>query len=540
MSACIQSAATRSSSTAASRPRRRGVRLACLGVLLIAGRRRAHALVPEHSACRSGVAAERPAASSKRIAHFVATRGSAHDESAGSEERFFAEEQVVVTTKVCVVVEPPRLQKYHWYRLLGRKPASGMPRDEHARVDAHASACAARHGAHNASAHHGAWVEALHRVVPCTTPQRASLVAHDYCFHLEHMARFAPEPQPAAAGRAARPRIITQWYPGLTLLMSEFHTSNFNHFNRDAAFLQHALGVLNLPAQRILALEQREDLRSWGLDHMRAQLPAELQRQLIWVNISGMLHRPQLSALDLFRIADSIRAADARAHGGADARAPQLRPQVHLCFEALAQKYAMYSADRRAFDDMRARSYAFCHVSPGREPSYILFESRSHEPWEGGTRIVSNHREVRAALDRVAERFKLGVRIVTFGDMDYCGQVHAVAGARALVGVHGQGLTNAIFLRRGAALIELFSRHFTLRGPEALTQGHVPLALAANMQYAAGYVESTCAEYLHWKFHRECASIVNTTELEHVLLPQVLRAGSDMFGKKSAWPKRGW
>lgn len=482
----------------------------------------------EHPACLLHPAAN--ASVSSRIVDFLSAN---NHSSLPSVERLFQEEKVLVTTKVCVAVQRSGLQ---WRRYRLKVQRNGRVR----------STCIAN--GQSTFGYHGVWVEEMRQLVPCAVPQRVVLLQHPYCYKLDHRADPDPDPMPTAgtpppSAAAAAPantsqgRVTTRWFRGLTLLMAEKHSTNLNHFNRDIVAMLHVHSVLRVPIERMVALDTMRgptQIRGWPLEHLRAQLPHALLQTLIGLAADSKPKHQQpptgVPPVSIYDLAREALAADTRT-GSGGSRAPAARakaPPVQLCFEAVAQKFSRYSADQRAFDVLRERAYAYCHVSPHRETQYILFEVRTHEPyWRGtvnGSRAVSNLAEVRGALERVAARFakdskKLAVRFATFGDLDYCGQVHLAAGARVMIGVHGQALSNSIFLRRNAALIELFHRSFRL-GQDT---GHLPIALAANMHYAAGHVDS-CTEFGKWKFDSSCMSFVNTTDLEHVLLPRVLRA----------------
>jgi hypothetical protein len=83
--------------------------------------------------------------------------------------------------------------------------------------------------------------------------------------------------------------------------------------------------------------------------------------------------------------------------------------------------------------------------------------------------------------------------------------------------VHGQGLTNAIFLRKGAVLVELLSPKFG-----ALHDfGHAPLARGLGLHYvgaklAEGPKREECG-VTNWRINPECPSYVNVSRLEAVL-----------------------
>jgi hypothetical protein len=81
----------------------------------------------------------------------------------------------------------------------------------------------------------------------------------------------------------------------------------------------------------------------------------------------------------------------------------------------------------------------------GRTPGARLYVSRGRAP----KRKLSNEREVA----RVVEEF--GFRVVHFEEHPFEEQVRLAAGAEHLVSNHGAGLTNVLFMPRGASVIEL-------------------------------------------------------------------------------------
>ena len=128
---------------------------------------------------------------------------------------------------------------------------------------------------------------------------------------------------------------------------------------------------------------------------------------------------------------------------------------------------------------------------------------------EGSTR--------RQPANRRRERLALKFRAVVFSELDYCGQVRAVANAKLLIGIHGQGLSNSIFLHPRAVLVELIT-------PKAKTVagfGNQPLAEVLGMHFigarlAEGPEREECG-ILNWKVNPNCPSYVNVSKLEAVL-----------------------
>ena len=107
----------------------------------------------------------------------------------------------------------------------------------------------------------------------------------------------------------------------------------------------------------------------------------------------------------------------------------------------------------------------------------------------------------------------LRFRVVVFSELDYCGQVRACSSARVLIGVHGQGLSNSIFLREEAVVVELT----TPKVKVVAGYGNQPLAEALGMRYAEGRLaegpdEKRCG-ITNWKIDPTCPSYVNVSKL---------------------------
>lgn len=211
-------------------------------------------------------------------------------------------------------------------------------------------------------------------------------------------------------------------------------------------------------------------------------------------------------------------------------------PSRHVCFEAVAHKYNIYPMDGADHAAMRAKAYAYCRIDPSRKPRTLLIESRAHDPWERTVpRRIVNLEQLRRDLSRVAQELNLTVRAATFGDLDYCGQAHVVAGSAILVGVHGQGLSNTIFQRPGALTVELFHPWYGDR-----PDGHNTLAIAAGKLYvAAPFALSTCGQgttyqdMQRWKFDKRCGTVVDGKALVQLLREPRVR------GLIGTWPPYG-
>ena len=85
--------------------------------------------------------------------------------------------------------------------------------------------------------------------------------------------------------------------------------------------------------------------------------------------------------------------------------------------------------------------------------------------------------------------------------------------ARILLGVHGQGITNGLFMHDESLVVELFhggSRPYWTKFDNV---GHQPLFLSGGRPYvAAPYAESSCS-MMQWKHTPSCKSHINATRL---------------------------
>jgi capsular polysaccharide biosynthesis protein len=74
--------------------------------------------------------------------------------------------------------------------------------------------------------------------------------------------------------------------------------------------------------------------------------------------------------------------------------------------------------------------------------------------WKNGTRKVLNESEVFALLQTD------GFEFIILEDLSFTEQVSLFADASVIVSAHGAGLSNLVFCREGAVVIELFSPHY--------------------------------------------------------------------------------
>ena len=89
--------------------------------------------------------------------------------------------------------------------------------------------------------------------------------------------------------------------------------------------------------------------------------------------------------------------------------------------------------------------------------------------------------------------------------------------ARILLGVHGQGITNGIFMHDESLVVELFHGGMQPYWRQFDNVGHQPLYLGAGRPYiAAPLAESECS-MMRWKHAPLCPSYVNTTKVIDLL-----------------------
>ena len=401
----------------------------------------------------------------------------------------------MVTTNVCVRQASPGvwpLRPERWFRL---KSGGATTRSNLCAVAPAPTLVSAGIG--------GAFVKNESMVVRCASEVGHTYVRHDYCF----------------APREWGPRDDdnqTAWLGGLSLVGSERHAINFNHFNRDvlfwnrvlrsekAAAARRAVGHADGPSagrvQRLVVADP-DDLSEWSLHHVRAVLPATLRARLLW-SAAGR-HRALRRKREL-----SVAVPP---------------PARTVCFDALAEKVKAYSGDRDDLSAMRVRAFDYCGVPRDTVPSELVLEVRGRS--NSTSRRVSNAAELSVFLEEYARR-ELCLRYseVVFSTLDYCGQVRAVAKAKMLVGIHGQGLTNAVFLHPDAVLVELFTAAY---GTNIDGLGHQPLAMGSGIHYLALMIAEPPAtkecgggargSFMGWKLNPRCPSHVDVPKLKEGL-----------------------
>ncbi|MFN3525537.1 MAG: glycosyltransferase family 61 protein [Paracoccus sp. (in: a-proteobacteria)] len=162
----------------------------------------------------------------------------------------------------------------------------------------------------------------------------------------------------------------------------------------------------------------------------------------------------------------------------------------HLAGRVLPSSRAMVRPDRLCFLTSGPRD-PDTEVETRITTTSARFLSELSRPDVPGEKVIvisranaSNRRLVneQALIDHLSARFPVQVMI---GDRLTVAQQRAVmAGARAVVGVHGAGLTNTIFAPQGAQLIEITSGQYVNRTASfhdaALVCGILPLLVLAE------------------------------------------------------------
>ena len=290
--------------------------------------------------------------------------------------------------------------------------------------------------------------------------------------------------------------------------------------------------VMRLDYVRVerLLVSNSEIPMAWALAHTKAIMPERLTRGVLW-NVDGARRirlqpgaRRELSA------------------------APILPPTRFVCFEAMLQKTLDYPNDALDIAHIRAAAYRTCGVANDAvAPAYVLLETRGTS--NTTSRRIANFDATRELLETYARKIGLPLEVQQFSSqMSYCDQVKVAANARLFFGVHGMAQENAIFMRPGSVLIELFHTSYAseLRRDDV---GRKQLFRGSDMHYAAAALLETdcsfsargmkppctcsaaaraaraalphCAGPLFcqgvWKFDPKCASIVNIAELTTLL-----------------------
>jgi len=230
----------------------------------------------------------------------------------------------------------------------------------------------------------------------------------------------------------------------------------------------------HVPVERLL-VSNRETPLPWALALTKAIMPERLTRGILW-NVDG---------------ARQIKLKPgARQNLSAE---PVLPPTRFVCFQAMLQKTLDYPNDALDIAHIRAAAYRTCGVvSDAAAPSYVLLETRGTS--NTTRRRIANFGGTRELLRTYARKIGLPLEVKHFSSqMSYCDQVKVAANARLFFGVHGMAQENAMFMRPGSVLIELFHTSYAakLRGGNV---GREQLFRGSDMQYAsAALLESDCS-----------------------------------------------
>ncbi|MEM7120819.1 MAG: glycosyltransferase family 61 protein [Pseudomonadota bacterium] len=160
---------------------------------------------------------------------------------------------------------------------------------------------------------------------------------------------------------------------------------------------------------------------------------------------------------------------------GVPLRADQLRYRTMLApFSRRAERVSCCNTLRRCylegFDDLAAaradlaRFNAYLETRfaapPSERATVTLIEREGGEADRGATRrTVTNHKVVAEAIETFCSRNALAFRNVQLDGLSFAEQFRIFRTSRVIIGQHGAGLTNALWLKPGAAsLIELAQR----------------------------------------------------------------------------------
>ena len=447
-----------------------------------------------HDACSTAFKRPEPdhRASKAALARFLAEQTGPKAESV---EKVFAELHGVITTNVCLDQAAPfstnsSILSGSWFRYSRSMSGNSLrPQSD--------SFCESRSPLPHmqAAGHGGVWIPVGEggMVVPCKT---ASLDLSGpralYCW---------PGNPGSSSWRSGPPPEQTAWLEGVTLTASESHVSNFHHWARDMAFWARIMRLGYVRVRRLLA-SNRETPMAWAMAHTQALMPTQLVHGMLW-NMDGA-HWARTRSVT--RAKQEI------------SRAAVLPAKRYLCFEAMLQKTHDYANDALDVAHIRAQAYAMCDVKADAqsEPPCVLLETRGDTATT--SRRIANLDSTRALLAEFAEGLGLALEVRQFSSrMSYCDQVRLASRAKLFFGVHGQAQENAIFMRPGAMLMELFHtsyRNDIRRGGV----GRQQLFRGSDMHYAsAALLESNCSQ-AKWKFDPSCPSHVNLHALRAFLM----------------------
>ena len=158
--------------------------------------------------------------------------------------------------------------------------------------------------------------------------------------------------------------------------------------------------------------------------------------------------------------------------------------------------------------ELRQTRFLFSRTMP-TQLALPLAQSWAEARAAPGIPSITSRMACKNALATYASRHGLTYRATAFAGLSYCDQVRLAASARVLVGVHGQGMTNGMFMGDDGLVVELFHPHW--RSFDNV--GHQPLYHGAGRPYvAAPYAHSRCP-MMAWKHNPTCTSTVNATRL---------------------------
>lgn len=107
---------------------------------------------------------------------------------------------------------------------------------------------------------------------------------------------------------------------------------------------------------------------------------------------------------------------------------------------------------------LKLKSALLLTCSVDSSPNLLTFVwRRAYQRYQGpnGAKVnrkIRNEDETREAVEKIATERGWRVRHVDFSEMSYIAQVTAAAQSSLLVGIHGAGLVNAMYMRPGPPL----------------------------------------------------------------------------------------
>lgn len=423
------------------------------------------------------------------------------DGAADSDERVLSDQAAILTTNICIQrlgtslpsTEP--ILTGSWFRYLKREaPQRRTPSLCH-----HKSESLPLMSVNSVG---GAWLPEERLVMPCDgTPLRRTAPRATYCWTPDEW-RHAPHNE-------------TSWLRGMTLISAERHISNFHHWSRDLMFWNRFVRRGFVPVSRLLVTDI-ENPPAWGLEHLKATMPATLINQSLWN-------------------ADMLIRTNRHAGKRRISRGVCLPTSRYVCFESMVQHVHDYTSEAPDLMSLRDAAYRHCAVT-SHPPNLLVLEVRQHSSSDNATtRRLANVGILVSALSAYASsRLGLNLSVRHFGRLSYCQQVALMSQTKLFVGVHGQAQENSIFMPPGSMLLELFHSSYTTElshegfGREALMRG-------SDSYYASGGILELECPQLHainlrrtleaskqviqgaWKFDPRCASHLDPSRLISLL-----------------------